>query len=285
MAAAGGCVRPRVRSAGRCSEPTPEDQVGPFLPYRYRGDADLTRVPGQQARAQGQPILIRGRVTDDRCRPLPAARLEVWQANTFGRYDDERDHSGRPLDPGFQGSALIAAGGDGRFSVLTIKPGSYGATTDMRAPHVHFRISAADCHDDITQMYFAGEALNRTDHNLAILTARERARLITHEKGREEGAAVFPFDIVLRRIDPEVDLAPYAGHYTIESPRGPIPVTFTVERGKLYADSPPLAKVEARPLSGSRFRLKAFDVEIEFDAGGFTIVEQPGGKRTRAVRR
>jgi protocatechuate 3,4-dioxygenase beta subunit len=285
VAAAGGCARPRVRAAGRCSDPTPEDQVGPFLPYRYRGDADLTRVPGQRTRAQGQPILIRGRVTDDRCRPLPAARLEVWQANSFGRYDDERDHSGRPLDPGFQGSALISAGADASYSILTIKPGPYQGTTTMRTPHVHFRVIAAGCHDDVVQMYFAGEPLNATDENLALLTAAERRRVITRAAGRQDGAAVHPFDVVLRRIDPAIDLAPYAGRYTIQSARGPIPVTFTVENGKLYADSPPLAKVEARPLSGSRFRLKAFDVEIEFDAGGFTIVELPGGKRIRAVRR
>ncbi len=283
--AAAGCARPRARAPERCAEPTPEDQAGPFLPRSYHGDADLTRVPGQPARAQGRPILIRGRVTDERCRPLAGARLEVWQANTFGRYADDRDQSRRPLDPGFQGSALVTAGADARFSIRTVKPGSYQGTTTMRAPHVHFRFSAPGCHDDITQMYFADELLDLTDENLALLTRAERRRLITRAAGSEDGAAIHPFDVVLRRIDPAVDLAPYAGSYTIESPRGPMAVTFTIERGKLYADSPPLPRVEARPLSRSRFRLKAFNVEIEFDRRGFTVFDQVTGERTRAIRR
>lgn len=285
LAAASGCARPRARSPERCAEPTPEDLVGPFLPRHYQGDADMTRVPGQPAPAQGQRILIRGRVTDDRCRPIAGARLEVWQANTFGRYADDRDHSGRPLDPGFQGSALLAAGGDGRYSILTVKPGTYRGTVDMRAPHVHLRASGAGCHDDITQMYFAGEALNRTDENLARLDEGERRRLIVAASGREDGAVVHQFDVVLRRIDPAVDLAPYAGRYVIDTPRGPLPVTMTVEGGKLYADSPPLPKVELRPLSPTRFRLKAFGVVVDFDAGGFTATDQATGERTRATRR
>lgn len=283
--AAAGCARPRARAPERCADPTPEDLVGPFLPLRYQGDADLTRVPGQPARAQGQPIRIRGRVTDDRCRPLAGARLEVWQANTFGRYADDRDHSARPLDPGFQGNALIAAGADGRYSILTVKPGSYRGTANMRAPHVHFRVTGAGCHDDIVQMYFAGEALNATDENLALLDQTERRRVIVAAAGRDDGAALHTFDLVLRRIDPGVELAPYAGHYVIDARQGPIPVTMTVEGGKLYADSPGLPKVELRPLPDGRFRLKAFDVVVEFDDRGFTSVDQATGERTRAARR
>ncbi len=285
VAAASGCTRrPAVRAPARCAEPTPEDLVGPFLPRHYQGDADLTRVPGH-ARAQGTLIEIRGLVTDDRCRPLAGARLEVWQANTFGRYLDDRDHSGRPLDPGFQGNALVSADGDGRFAILTVKPGSYRGTADMRAPHVHFRISGAGCHDDVTQMYFAGEALNATDENLRLLSEPERRRLIVSPSGKRDGAAVHAFDVVLRRIDPAIDLASHAGRYDIASPQGPIPVTMTVEDGKLYADSPPLAKVELRPLSPGRFRLKPFNVVVEFDAGGFTAIDQASGERTRATRR
>jgi protocatechuate 3,4-dioxygenase beta subunit len=288
VAAASGCARRtavRAPDRTRCAEPTPEDLAGPFLPRRYQGDADLTRVPGQAARAQGETILIRGRVTDDGCRPLAGARLEVWQANTFGRYADDRDHSGRPLDAGFQGSALIDASGDGEYSILTVKPGTYRGTASMRAPHVHFRISAPGCHDDITQMYFAGEALNASDENLALLAEAERRRLIVATSGREQGASLHAFDIVLRRIEPGIELAPYAGHYVIDDRRGPMPVTLTVEGGKLYADSPPLPKVELRPLSPTRFRLKAFNVVVDFDAGGFTVTDQATGERSRASRR
>jgi protocatechuate 3,4-dioxygenase, beta subunit len=285
LAAAGGCTRrPAARAPSRCTLPTPEDVAGPFLPRRYQGDADLTRVDGQGGRAQGQAILIRGRITDERCRPVPAARLEVWQANTFGRYADDRDHSGRPLDPAFQGSALLTAGADGRYSLRTVKPGIYRGTRTMRAPHVHFRFTGDGCHDDIVQMYFAGEALNDTDENRALLGPDERRRVTIPGGGRDGGATIYTFDVVLRRVEAGTGLERYAGRYVIDAPPGPIPVSLSVEHGKLYADSPPLPKAELRPLGPGRFRLKAFNVELTFDAGGFTAVEYGTGEKTRARR-
>lgn len=292
LCAASGCARQIAggrRSAAaraRCPEPTPEDLAGPFLPLSYHGDADLTRVDGRSDRAQGERILIRGRVLDERCRPLAAARLEVWQANTFGRYLDERDRSGRRVDPAFQGSALVVADRGGAYSILTVKPGSYqtpGGTT-MRTPHVHFRVSAAGCHDDIVQMYFAGERLNAADENLALLGEEERRRVIVSPGDRVGGAVMHRFDLVLRRVDPRAapGLDRFTGRYVIENPDHPIPVTILVEDGKLYADSPPLPRLEARPLSPTRFRLRALNVEIEFDGDGFTVLE--GGSRTRARR-
>jgi hypothetical protein len=85
-------------------------------------------------------------------------------------------------------------------------------------------------------------------------------------------------------VEPSPGLARYAGRYVIDAPPGPIPVSLTVEHGKLYADSPPLPKVEARPLAPGRFRLKAFNVELAFDADGFTAIDRSSGERTRARR-
>ncbi len=290
LCAATGCAR-QVRGGrrsgaapARCPEPTPEDLAGPFLPLRYHGDADLTRVEGRSDRAQGERILIRGRVMDERCRPLASAHLEVWQANTFGRYADERDRSGRRVDPAFQGSALVVADRGGAYSILTVKPGAYEAPggTTLRTPHVHFRVSGAGCHDDIVQMYFAGERLNATDENLALLGEAERRRVIVSPGERVGGAVVHRFDVVLRRVDARAapGLDRFTGHYLIDNPERPIPVTILVADGKLYADSPPLPRLEARPLSPTRFRLRALNVEIEFDDDGFTVLE--GKTRTRA---
>ena len=288
LCAASGCAGRRRIAAppARCPEPTPEDLAGPFLPPRYQGDADLTRVDGRRERAQGQYIRVRGRVVDDLCRPVPGAQVEVWQANTFGRYADQRDKSGRPLDPGFQGSALLVADAGARYSLLTVKPSPYAAPSgSMRTPHIHFRISGAGCHDDIVQMYFAGEALNPHDENLVLLTEAERRRVIVTPGGRDGGAAIHTFDVVLRRVDAEAArrLEQYAGRYLLDSKQGPLPVTMSVADGKLYADSPPLPRVEVRPLSATRFRLKAFGVEIEFDRDGFTVFDGTTPSRARRL--
>ena len=65
--------------------------------------ADLTRqVAGGEA--QGQRILVHGRVTDDAGRPERNALIEVWQANAAGRYRHARDDHDAPFDPFFTGS-------------------------------------------------------------------------------------------------------------------------------------------------------------------------------------
>jgi protocatechuate 3,4-dioxygenase beta subunit len=62
--------------------------TGPFYPRlkpRDR-DADLTLVRGRRQRATGQVVQLSGRVTNVKGEPVRNARIEIWQANTHGRY-------------------------------------------------------------------------------------------------------------------------------------------------------------------------------------------------------
>ena len=87
--------------------PTAESPMGPFYPLNRlaENDADLTRLAGRPARAQGEVIELTGRVLDLRGNPIAGARLELWQANAAGRYMHEADPATAPLDPDFQGFA------------------------------------------------------------------------------------------------------------------------------------------------------------------------------------
>lgn len=158
---------------------TPTQVLGPFYPVSkpVDQDADLTRIRGRTTRAAGQVVKLSGQVVNRRGRPLAGVRMEVWQANMHGRYTHPSDRNTAPLDPNFEGYALLTTDEDGRYRFTTIKPGSYpGDSGILRAPHIHFDVLGRT-NRLVTQMYFAGEPLNDTDRFLAT-AGPNRERLI-----------------------------------------------------------------------------------------------------------
>jgi len=192
-----------------CGDATAAQTEGPYYPTHDREDEDpdLTRVRGRSGRAEGEVIVIRGRVLDDACRPVAGALVEIWQANRHGRYNHEKDAGNpRPLDPNFQSWAEMTTDGEGRFRFTTIKPGSYPVDDRgwVRPPHIHFRVSRRGYRELVTQMYFAGEALNDADRIRRELSAEEREK-VTVALGPapadlEPGARLGEFDITLRAV-------------------------------------------------------------------------------------
>ncbi|MFQ5765300.1 MAG: hypothetical protein ACE5GT_10240, partial [Rhodospirillales bacterium] len=69
-------------------EPTPRQTFGPFYaPLKPLSvDNDLVLVPGSAVPATGRVLHVMGRVLDRSGRPIEGARVEIWQANAFGRY-------------------------------------------------------------------------------------------------------------------------------------------------------------------------------------------------------
>ena len=62
--------------------PTPRMTEGPFYPRSFPKDtdADLTRVDGHGAVAQGTVLEVGGRVLDRSGAPRAGARVEIWSA-------------------------------------------------------------------------------------------------------------------------------------------------------------------------------------------------------------
>jgi protocatechuate 3,4-dioxygenase beta subunit len=184
---------------------TPSQTIGPFFPRSLvrPGDEDLaTCVPGGP-RAVGEPIEIVGVVSDEDGRAAGGILVEVWAANTKGKYDHPADTSEQPLDPNFKGYGRALTGPDGSYRFVSIKPGAYpnpGYDDWLRPPHIHFSVYAAGVmHRLITQMYFPGEVLNDIDPILnGIDDLAARASLIARDEGVHAGARRFRFDIALR---------------------------------------------------------------------------------------
>jgi protocatechuate 3,4-dioxygenase beta subunit len=180
---------------------TPPQILGPFYPLSERPDlaADLARPSGSAAEAQGQLILVMGRVLTSSGEPVPHARIDIWQANAAGKYRHPSDTNPAPLDPNFKGFARLIADACGRYSFRTIKPGRYPTPEgDIRPPHIHFKVEGR-FDRLVTQLYFAGEVDNETDRWLNAVPRPERLVVGLQDTAShvDNPALVAHFDIVL----------------------------------------------------------------------------------------
>ena len=182
---------------------TPPQILGPFYPVGKPPEqgTDLVRLPRRPGRAEGQVIHLMGRVLNIQGQPVAGARVELWQANKYGRYTHPNDTNPAPLDPNFEGFGVQVTDAEGRYRFKTIKPGSYPAgPTLVRPPHIHFEVMGR-AERLVTQMYFAGDPLNDKDPFLQSVGGKDRliVSLAPPGPGLEPDSLVAGWDIVMAR--------------------------------------------------------------------------------------
>lgn len=185
---------------------TPEVGMGPFYPMLkpVDSDADLTKVKGQNGTAVGTIVHIAGRVLEQKGNPVRGAKVEIWQANSYGRYAHPSDPNTAQLDPNFQGYAVLKTDSQGFYRLKTIKPGPYPVSpTEIRPPHIHFDVEGK-ANRLVSQMFFPDEPLNEKDELFLDLRSRSArtaaavlAQRIEQTSEIEKGAISFRWDIVL----------------------------------------------------------------------------------------
>jgi protocatechuate 3,4-dioxygenase beta subunit len=202
LAGAGTVGSGAVADAATKLQPTPDQAAGPFFPLKEPAwTADLTRLRGRSGRALGQVINVMGQVLNISGEPVPNARIEVWQANSYGRYRDPRETNRAPLDPNFDGTALLVGDGEGRYRFKTIKPAAYRAGPDLVRPsHIHFQVTGRQDRL-VTQMYFENDPYNATDPilNSAPLKQLLITKMLAPSPGMEADSKMVIFDIVVYR--------------------------------------------------------------------------------------
>jgi protocatechuate 3,4-dioxygenase alpha subunit len=179
---------------------TPSQTVGPFF------SIGLTWPDGPYAVPEGTSgaFWIRGRVVDGDGEAVPDAMVETWQADPEGRYHHPDDPRG--ADGDFRGFARAGTDADGRFALLTVKPGPVpgpGGTT--QAPHVAASVFARGLLNRVvTRIYFGDEEeLNAADPILQSVPEHRRGRLIA-QPVPDDG---YRFDVVLQGADETVFFA------------------------------------------------------------------------------
>jgi protocatechuate 3,4-dioxygenase beta subunit len=193
-------------SAPTCDLTIPQGE-GPYYPEeKITTDSDLTSLRPGDARATGQVIYVVGTVADEDCRPLPGARVEIWQACYSGKYNHSQDPNPLPLDKNFQYWGKATADEKGNYMFKTIVPGHYPTGGGhYRPPHIHYKAYAQGHFTLTTQSYFDPRSYD--DAQLAAIVKRlneiedvPAALTILYSRvgeGFEPGAKMGKFDITL----------------------------------------------------------------------------------------
>ena len=132
-------------AARRCSgRPTIAETEGPY--FKAGSPARTTLM---QAGMGGTRLVLTGRVLTTTCTPVAGARLDFWQADASGSYDN----SGYRL----RGHQVTDAGG--HFTLTTIVPGEYPGRTQ----HIHVKVKPPGRPELTTQLFLPGEPGNQRD--------------------------------------------------------------------------------------------------------------------------
>jgi protocatechuate 3,4-dioxygenase alpha subunit len=174
--------------------------VGPFfkigLAWLYQTDI---AGPG----ASGERITIEGQILDADGQPVPDGVLEIWQANSHGKYAHPDDTQDKPLEPGFRGYGRIPTDDQGRFRFTTIKPGGVpgpdgpGAEKKLQAPHLAISVFTRGLlRRLITRMYFPDDPANQEDFALNLVEPARRSTLIAKKADKRPG--VLEWNVILQ---------------------------------------------------------------------------------------
>ncbi|GIF17567.1 hydroxyquinol 1,2-dioxygenase [Actinoplanes tereljensis] len=142
-----------------------------FGPFFVAGSPEIPLGGDISGGAAGQPCWVEGTVTDAAGKPVPHAKIEVWEADDDGFYDvqygDDRTAA--------RGHLHTDADGSYRFWAITPTPypiphdgpvGRLLAATNrspMRASHLHFLVEAPGLRTLVTHIFVRGDELLAAD--------------------------------------------------------------------------------------------------------------------------
>ena len=187
--------------------PTASGTVGPYFPPHFfrDGDNDLTLIEPDAPRAQGQRIHVSGHVYEADRVPRFNTIIELWQADSSGRFAHPNDPRHAEADPHFMGWGRTWTDKDGYFEFFTVKPGAYldPVSIQQRAPHINVSFTGSGLMRRlVTTVFFPGEPGSGNDPVLAVVTdVALRSRLTLKSSastGVSAGLPAYTIDFVLQ---------------------------------------------------------------------------------------
>ena len=160
---------------------TTSHTVGPFFSIGLtRLKQDEIAGPG----VAGERLVIEGRVLDADGKGVPDALVELWQANSHGKYAHPDDKQEKPVEPGFKGYGRMPTTDEGNFRFSTIKPGAVpGPDGKPQAPHIAVSVFSRGLQRRlVTRIYFPDEPANAADYALNLVPKDRRSTLIAKKK-------------------------------------------------------------------------------------------------------
>ncbi len=173
---------------------TSSQTVGPFFSIGVtRLNQNELATPG----VAGERITIQGRVLDGDGNPVPDSLLEIWQANSQGKYAHPEDTQQKPLEPAFKGFGRIPTDENGIFRFTTIRPGQVsGPGEKPQAPHLLLSVFARGLlRRLVTRIYFPDDPANSADFALNLVEPARRATLIARKTSQP---GVLEWNVILQ---------------------------------------------------------------------------------------
>jgi len=175
--------------------PTPSQTVGPFFHLGCTESHAVSCLAGPDAK--GERVLLLCRVFDGEGVPVPDAMIEIWQADSEGRYNHPADERAASCDPNCKGHGRMATDKDGCCTFDTIKPGQVPADDGtLQAPHLNVSVFARGVLKRMaTRIYFGSDPANHSCPVLALVPEARRGTLISRPAPQSPGN--WQFDIHL----------------------------------------------------------------------------------------
>jgi len=182
----------------QCTEAT---VFGPFYvegaPHYENGD-DVANG------AAGEPCEVSGTIRDLDGQPIAGAKIDVWQADSEGKYDVQRSELDHP-----EGRGVLHADSEGRFHFHSVLAEAYPIPTDgpvgellaatrrhpWRPAHLHFRIEAPGYETLVTHVFRSDDEWLDSDAVFGV-----RQSLIAPWVRRDDGSHSLQYDFVLNPV-------------------------------------------------------------------------------------
>lgn len=161
---------------------TPTQIEGPYYKVGSPHRSSLIE-PG----ISGIPLVITGRVLNERGKPIPGAVLDFWQSDDRGNYDMVSD-----LLRGH-----VFTDGEGRYSLETIVPACY---QPRQARHIHVKVQGVS-RPYTTQLYFSDDAERVKDN---YYQKELEVQVEELADGRRRGT----FDFIIRQVTEQENVTP-----------------------------------------------------------------------------
>lgn len=182
--------------------PTPEQTAGPFFHLGCTTSHSVSCMAGPNTKGERMRLICR--VLDGDGVTVSDAMIEIWQADSEGRFNRPGDSRSGEADPAFKGFGRLASDEWGRCVFDTVRPGRVpGGGNTLQAPHFNVSIFARGILKRlVTRIYFAEDPANAEDPILSSVPAERRITLMARSGADNPGD--LHFDVRLSGRDETV---------------------------------------------------------------------------------
>jgi protocatechuate 3,4-dioxygenase beta subunit len=159
----------------------------------FKGN-NLLRPTGKSVDAEGQRLVLLGRVVDENCVPVLGATVEIWQTSPFGKWILATADDLATPNATFAGAGRTYTDNNGHFSFITSFPGPL----KNRAPNINIKVESKGIKTLSTQLFFDNDERNANEASLKKLKDdAARNRLMLRMQPMDSGGYTGLIDITL----------------------------------------------------------------------------------------